>query len=548
MYRKNKKSEYEIKYKSKRKSASRLMAAALAMIITAGVSFPAGVLANTAADSGTVSEVNTVAENASDVVTAEMPVVDGVNMEAADEQAEEILEDLNSNGGAVLFAEQDMSVPAAATDTVQLQYSRIIRHEDWFTRSFTVQYDGKTKVAYCIEPKDYPPDKQSHTSVKYDNEIMTKALYYSYGYPGYETVTKDYLAKCSLNSDYKGNDGAYVISHLILSYFYDNESDKSDAFKGLGTSTKNIIKNMAEAVKNDWPAVPDDASLSLDMTHVKAEWNKDRQLQETPVIKLNGHKDNKITVTVPEGATMVKLSNNELTEYTADMQTGTAEAAASGTGSGAETVNVDINGGDEFYFTAPADVTEPYESGHLIGCLQDFQPYLIKVTGKQDIMYCGDGGRDAVAFSIEWDDIGKFFLNKVSASPGITDNNDKYSLEGAEYEILDESGQIYEEMITDVNGNADVMLPYGSYILKEQTPPEGYAVDGAGHEIIIEHPETFFEHKEQIKPQSIPVDYSPKTGDELPDELLMALIIASIAVMTMLVALISPAAFVHGRG
>ena len=516
--------------KSKHKLAAKVAAGALALVIVTGTLLPAGVMAaSTASASGSIETSTseaTAAADAVNVVNSEASVVESVNVEAADEEAEETLTELNENNGVVLFAEQELASPAAATDSVTLQYNRIIRHEKWFTRSFTVQYDGKTKVAYCIEPKDYPPDKGTYTSTKYDSEIMTKALYYAYGYPGYETVTKNYIAKGGLVSDYSGNDGAYVISHLVLSYFYDNESASSDAFKGLSTGTKTFIKNMASELKNNWPDVPEDAYLAFDMPHVKAEWNKDKQWQETPVIQLQGHKDNKITVTVPEGTTMVKLSDNELTEYTAPAE-------------------VDIRGGDEFFFTAPADMEGSYESGEMIGSLQDFQPYLIKVAGKQDILYCGDGGRDAVSFSIEWEDMGTFILNKVSAEPEITENNDAYSLEGAAYTLEDADGQTYAELTTDADGNAEVLLPYGDYTLQEQTAPEGYLVDAAFYEIVIEQDETAFTHEEQLQPQPVLTDDTPQTGDEFQDKLLIGMIIASLAIMTMIVAVISPVA--NGR-
>lgn len=485
-------------YKKKKLLGRRGFAVVLVLMIITGLVQPLSAMAETENGEGSVS----TAADAAEMLKTDAPAADVVEMESADEEAKQMLDDLEEKNGAVIFAAADnnvMDVPAASSDQVVLNYTKIIRHEDWFTRSFTVQYDGKRRVAYCIEPKDYPPDKGTHTAVKYDNDLMTKALYYAYGYPGYEKTTKAYLAGCSMDDDYRGNDGAYVMSHLVLSYFYDNESTGSDAFKGLSQETKTLVKNMAYALKNQWADVPEDASLAFDISEVAAEWNPDKQYQETPVITLKGHRDNKITVTVPAGATMIRLSDNELTEYTS----GENEE---------ELQRADVYGGDEFFFTAPGSVKGRYASGKMTGSLQEFQSYLIKVTSKQDILYCGDGARDSVEFSIKWADIGSFVLNKVSASPEITDGNDAYSLEHAEYGIYAD-GQLYEEIETNAEGGGEVLLPYGEYTLKELEAPKGYAVDTASHEISIESGQTVFEHEEQIAPEKTVPDSSPKTGD-----------------------------------
>lgn len=492
-------------YKRKSEEYFRLRGIIVVLVFTMfmGMTIPAAAMSE-AAEGEEGSALEKLGE-----VDLQSPVVEKVQLDGAESESEQALTEIEENNGIVLFAasseetEKASAIPAPDSSNVVLTYNKIIRHEDWFTRNFTISYNGKTKVAYCIEPKDAPPDKGSHTAVRYDNRMMTKVLYYCYGYPGYEKNTKQYLAKCTLSSDYKGDDGAYVISHLLLSYFYDGKNSSSDAFKGLSASTRSLIASMAADLENNWPEVPQDASLSFDITQADAQWNKNKQIQETPVLTLNGHKDNKVSVPIPQGATMIKLSNNELTEY------------APGSGGETDTQQmVDIYGGDEFYFTAPASMTGHFESGQLIGSLQEFQPYLIKVSDKQDIMYCGDGARDSVSFSVNWIDVGTFVLNKISASPEITENNEEYSLEGAEYEVYDENGALYGEIVTDVNGKGQIMLPHGDYTLKEKAAPMGYAVDLKELSITVADGENVLEHKEQILPKEKTRDDSPKTGDD----------------------------------
>lgn len=484
----------------------------LAFVVASGILFPSGVMAGTDADAALPAGLS------------ESPVV----LDGEDSVAEETIESLEENRGAVLFADLAADGSGGSEDRVKLSYSEKLRHENWFTRFFTVEYDGKTKIAYCIEPKEYPPEKGEQPAVLFDDGLMEKAIYYSYGYPGYETVTKPYLEKCSMASCYEGTDGAYILSHIMLSYLYDNEDAASDAFRGISGDTKQLIIGMVKNLKEKWPDVPEDASLELDVTVAEAEWNKDDQQQETAVMKLKGNKDNYVVVTVPEDAVMIKLSGDVRSEH--------------GEGS------VEVHGGDEFFFTAGASKTGTYESGLLQGCLQDFQPYMIQVSGKQDIMYAGDGEPDEVSFKIIWENIGKLRLKKISAAPEITESSDKYSLKDAVYGIYNEDGELVDEIITDEEGLAEILLPYGSYILQELKSPIGYLLDPETYEISIAAGEAVFEHEEKPVPEEpAPPEDTPQTGDELPQRLLLAIVAGSIAVMTMIAAVLGSRVF-SGRG
>ena len=239
---------------------------------------------------------------------------DRITIEGADEKSEQALEDINSNKEVILFADDAGTLQSngtAQTDKVVLSYSRIIRYEDFYTRNFRVTYDGKTKVAYCVQPKEMPPAEGTWTAKEYNSSLMAKALYYSYGYPGYDKKLRPYLSKKDLDDDYEDDDGAYALSHMILSYFYDKQSISSDAFLGVSSQTKKVVMAAAELIENSWPDVPDNSALSLNMTKAKAVWDKASGKQKTPVFKLNGHEDNRITVTVPDNVTMVRKSDGQ---------------------------------------------------------------------------------------------------------------------------------------------------------------------------------------------------------------------------------------------
>ena len=73
-------------------------------------------------------------------------------------------------------------------------------------------------------------------------------------------------------------------------------------------------------------------------------------------------------------------------------------------------------------------------------------------------------------------------INKSSANTDITDNNDCYSIEGAEYAVYDKSGNAVSKLTTDKNGYAKTgLLPSGSYTIKELKAPKGYAIDAEAH-------------------------------------------------------------------
>ena len=79
-------------------------------------------------------------------------------------------------------------------------------------------------------------------------------------------------------------------------------------------------------------------------------------------------------------------------------------------------------------------------------------------------------------FKITWRVIaGHLSVHKSSANPGITDGNDCYSLEGAEFTVYNGAGQPMGVLITDANGNTNTLeIPEGTYTVRETKPPKGY--------------------------------------------------------------------------
>ena len=79
-------------------------------------------------------------------------------------------------------------------------------------------------------------------------------------------------------------------------------------------------------------------------------------------------------------------------------------------------------------------------------------------------------------FRIRWRiGSGKLKIHKASANASITNGNDCYSLEGAEFAVLNAAGQNMGTLRTDANGDTNTIeLPEGTYTVRETKPPKGY--------------------------------------------------------------------------
>lgn len=79
-------------------------------------------------------------------------------------------------------------------------------------------------------------------------------------------------------------------------------------------------------------------------------------------------------------------------------------------------------------------------------------------------------------FEINWRiGSGKLNIHKSSANTSITDGNDCYSLEGAEFTVYNAAGQSMGVLTTNANGDTGTLeLPEGTYTVRETKAPKGY--------------------------------------------------------------------------
>ncbi len=147
------------------------------------------------------------------------------------------------------------------------------------------------------------------------------------------------------------------------------------------------------------------------------------------------------------------------------------------------------------YFTAPlttninvsissACINRDFTTGYYIGSLYILVPQtqLVNSMGSsvtlQRFMYC-DGLTASESFAIDFSNLGSIKIQKVSANPDITDGNDCYSLEGAQFTVQSEDKSKSWTLTTNADGTAQLdNIPVGNYTIKEtKAPTKGYVLN-----------------------------------------------------------------------
>ncbi|MCM1172371.1 MAG: VaFE repeat-containing surface-anchored protein [Clostridium sp.] len=180
-------------------------------------------------------------------------------------------------------------------------------------------------------------------------------------------------------------------------------------------------------------------------------------------------------VTVPAGVTM------HYTPY----DTGVPATATNTT--------VAVVNNTKAYFTAPLTtnisvsisstcVNRDFNKGYYIGNMYILAPQkqLGSAVTLQRFMYC-DGSPASASFSINFAALGSLKIQKISANPDITDGNDCYSLEGAEFLVPNADKSKSWTLTTKADGTAQLdNIPVGSYTIKETKASKGYTINPAG--------------------------------------------------------------------
>lgn len=275
-----------------------------------------------------------------------------------------------------------IAIEAFAADeiSVKLNYTKKLNYGNYHTYDFKVTYGGDTRVAYCVEPALKRPGKAAYPASEYNSAVMRKLLYYSYGMPGYDSKTAGYFAALHKSKNFSGANGPYILCHRVLSYAY----QKTDSLAKLSSADKKTVKS-AYAEMKSWPDPPSGGSFGFDKSVVKAVYNAETGLQETPEIKLIADPDNSITVEIPEGVKMIKcFADGSTDELSSD-----------------SVKSVTIAGGDSFRFTAPGEKEGTYRSSEMKESRGIFSAYMIKRSKEQDTAFALQKKR-SISFELQW--------------------------------------------------------------------------------------------------------------------------------------------------
>lgn len=137
----------------------------------------------------------------------------------------------------------------AADGSITLSHDSRVEYGTHFTTKMYA--DGnKNNIVYCLEPGKWMPDEGSYNyDLLSSSSAIRKALYYLKGGYGYDKYIKtQYLSGWSA-------DQAHAISHLVVSYIYDDYGDDGDAFINTPDSYIAKAKEIANAIKK-LPAPP----------------------------------------------------------------------------------------------------------------------------------------------------------------------------------------------------------------------------------------------------------------------------------------------------
>lgn len=143
---------------------------------------------------------------------------------------------------------------------------------------------------------------------------------------------------------------------------------------------------------------------------------------------------------------------------------------------------------------------------------QGFMAYIMVTGTDTQIMY-----------AMDYHPRGNFMLQKASARPALSEDNDSYSLAGAQYGVFSDAActDRVATLVTDERGMArSPDLEPGTYRIKELSPPSGYALDDATTTVRLDVGDNGTVRMRN-EPQSDPVDLilqktDAETGEPSP--------------------------------
>ena len=365
-------------------------------------------------------------------------------------------------GETVTFA---MPMLLAASDTGSQNVS--ITRGSWYhyadyglgsyiTAPYYVSWGGITATAYCVQPSKTGPDDGTYTITKLgDNKTLAKVCYYG-------TKASDENGFFDEKHPDFSTGKRFIITHIAAAY----ANGSSDWASGTNSTGQSLAMELYNYCVN-MPEIPDvDMSFSKDDVKAYVEGNS----QRTETITFKADTLQTITFKLPSGVKLVNVS------------TGKTSAA------GAE---VEINGGTQFYLTAPLtqaeDVNASFSTKMRGSIDKEYTAYKITTgSGTQDLALVfgeGVGNEKYVDFKVTW-------TKECYVSIVKKDKETSNALAGAVYGIYSDAActKLIKQMpATDKNGASKVTLEKTQEVvyLKEISVPTGYTIDANSYNVSL---------------------------------------------------------------
>ena len=350
-----------------------------------------------------------------------------------------LMEDIT--GGKIMILSAAGSASESSSSTVSLDkgdtISDIENLKDYAINWFHIN----GRAAYCVPTQKTAKTTDDIPSMLDSNVNLQKALYYGYG--GYGDLAGKYFSG-------KSEEEKYAYTHIAVNYAYAGEAELSK--EELESAGVMAYIDFLFGQEN-----PPSRKLSLSNTSVDAILDGD--IQKTPEIQLEGDSRVSVKLNVPEDVTCYNVKRKE--------------SITNG--------DIQIHGGDFFYFSAKGNVTGQYDSGDLYGSADgDWSVTALAADGKQGIAVSEYPSAEPVRFCVNWS-------GQMNPTMKISllkkDKDTDQPLAGAVYGIYKEhqcDELLMELPATDEDGKTvSDPIDAGSkqVYLKEIQAPENYLLD-----------------------------------------------------------------------
>ncbi|MEG2668375.1 MAG: SpaA isopeptide-forming pilin-related protein [Lachnospiraceae bacterium] len=321
-----------------------------------------------------------------------------------------------------------------------IEYFGKVNYHGYKVGIFTVNGE----MAFCMEHNKFNPDTGAPSiSEIYEDDRIKQILYGGLGGQGQWQGFEDEVH-------------GRVLTSLALSHYYYGPSFSESSYIYTTGKLREFL-NYCEGITVPY------RKLSLTKTYATSFLNQGKTQQQTEEMTLSGDANNYINLSLPSGISCVNTTQNTTT-------TGTTQ----------------IHGNDTFYFLAPLYTSGSWSSGLCYGELGKWQAIVTIPTGNNQDLGQGKWVVDTstpISFTIQWISFGKINLQKIDAdSNAASPLNENYTLAGAVYHVYDSEGTLRTTMTTNTEGKAtSELLPYGTYVIKEITPSNGYIIASDEH-------------------------------------------------------------------